>query len=96
MRRRDSHPPCRDTRRPPLHPCPCVAVPSTDLGVKAADDAQEASWFDVGELPHLAFDHKLVVRTAFEVLAKRPEAAGSEPLQQELHAAVAKLQGPWK
>ena len=46
-------------------------VPDTNLGVKAADDAKEACWFDVGGLPRLAFDHKLVVREAFKVLATK-------------------------
>ena len=46
-------------------------VPDTNLGVKAADDAKEACWFDVGGLPRLAFDHKLVVREAFKVLAAK-------------------------
>lgn len=39
------------------------------------DDAADAKWFPVGQLPSLAFDHKLVVRTAFEKLAERGEVA---------------------
>ena len=37
------------------------------------DDATEAEWYDVTKLPSLAFDHKLIVRTAFEHLLDRPE-----------------------
>lgn len=38
------------------------------------DDATEAEWYDVTKLPPLAFDHKLVVRTAFEHLIQQAEA----------------------
>ena len=38
------------------------------------DDAADAQWFSVVDLPVMAFDHKLVVRTAFESLLQRPEA----------------------
>lgn len=53
------------------------------------DDAREASWFNVGELPSLAFDHKLVVRETFKTLAGRPEAAGA--LSSALAEAAFKL-----
>ncbi|HJQ70320.1 MAG TPA: NUDIX hydrolase [Blastocatellia bacterium] len=32
--------------------------------VKAADDAEEARWYSVTQLPRLAFDHKKLVRAA--------------------------------
>lgn len=38
-------------------------VPST-LIATAGDDAAEAQWHDVNDLPVLAFDHKLIVRTS--------------------------------
>jgi hypothetical protein len=41
------------------------------------DDAADARWFPVGGLPPLAFDHKLVVRSALRRLAALPEAAGA-------------------
>ena len=41
------------------------------------DDATEAEWFDVRDLPQpLAFDHKLIVRTAFQHLMQQPSVTG--------------------
>ncbi|MFH1883901.1 MAG: NUDIX hydrolase [Planctomycetota bacterium] len=41
--------------------------------VKAGDDAAQAQWFDIEELPKdMAFDHKEVVRFAIEKLLKTP------------------------
>lgn len=37
------------------------------------DDATEAEWYDVTKLPPLAFDHKLIVRTAFQHLLQQSE-----------------------
>ncbi len=37
------------------------------------DDATEAEWYDVTKLPPMAFDHKLIVRTAFEHLLQQSE-----------------------
>lgn len=34
--------------------------------VKGADDAADARWFDMTDLPKLAFDHKLIVEEAFD------------------------------
>jgi 8-oxo-dGTP diphosphatase len=64
------------------------------IGGALQDDAREASWFSVGELPMLAFDHKLIVRETFRTLAGRPEAAGA--LAKALTEAASKLEGPWK
>lgn len=43
-------------------------VESSDLGVKAADDAADAKWIDITQLPKLAFDHKLLVKDTFNRL----------------------------
>ncbi len=45
------------------------------------DDASEAEWFDVRDLPQpLAFDHKLIVRTAFHHLMQQPAVKGTHSL----------------
>lgn len=41
------------------------------------DDAAAAHWFPVESPPPLAFDHKLIIREAFETLTSRPEVAGN-------------------
>ena len=42
------------------------------------DDAADAQWHSVAEVPQpLAFDHKLIIRTAFEHLLQRPEVTSS-------------------
>ena len=46
---------------------------SKPLVVYLQDDATEAEWYDVTKLPALAFDHKLIIRTAFEHLLRHSE-----------------------
>jgi 8-oxo-dGTP diphosphatase len=70
-------------------------VPSSKLGVKAADDAADAQWFPVGQLPPLAFDHKEVVRTVFERLTQRREVQTADGLVKALETGIQQLQGPW-
>lgn len=57
-------------------------------------------WYPLGELPPLAFDHKLVVRTALRRLAQEGPPGGGgaarEGLKQALHQAADKLEGPWQ
>ncbi len=36
------------------------------MAVKAGDDAQEAKWFDIDNLPEMAFDHDNVTKMAIE------------------------------
>jgi len=36
--------------------------------IKAGDDAQNAKWFDLKDLPELAFDHQEVIKTAVSEL----------------------------
>ncbi len=36
--------------------------------LNAADDAAEADWFDIDNLPDLAFDHSEIIKTAYQYL----------------------------
>lgn len=87
--------PGRDPRGWTVTVAYAALVPSTNLGVKAADDARDAEWFDVAALPALAFDHKLVVRESLHRLAGLPEAAETDGLPAALLAAAENLKGPW-
>jgi hypothetical protein len=49
----------------------CQGVLRYELACCSQDDAADAKWFPVGQLPPLAFDHKEVVRTVFEKLSQR-------------------------
>ncbi|DBA75329.1 hypothetical protein WJX77_010069 [Trebouxia sp. C0004] len=88
-----------DPGRDPRGWCVSVAyaalVPSTEMGVKAADDAIEAEWYDVTKLPPLAFDHKLIVRTAFQHLLQQSETKATEGLSAALQQGAKNLEGPW-
>lgn len=87
--------PGRDPRGWTVTVAYAAVVPSTELGVKAADDAAAAHWFPVESPPSLAFDHKLIIREAFDTLSSRPEVAGNGPMVQQLKAGVQALAGPW-
>ncbi len=49
--------------------CSCVDVMPQPA---AADDADNARWFLIKELPHLAFDHETILNDVIEVLANLP------------------------
>lgn len=44
---------------------------------KAADDAAQVQWFDIDNLPPMAFDHDEIVRCAIERLRQSPERTSS-------------------
>lgn len=46
-------------------------VLGSEKSLKAADDAAEARWFPVDELPPLAFDHKRILQAAMEKFSER-------------------------
>lgn len=89
-----------DPGRDPRGWCVTVAyaaiVPGTELGVKAADDAAEAKWFSVTSLPHLAFDHKQIIREAFQKLSLRPEVHETGGMADQLKVGAEALAGPWE
>ena len=59
------------------HICLGHPVPAKDQVAAMQDDAAEAEWFDVSQPPSkLAFDHKLIIRTAFEHLLKQHTGKG--------------------
>ncbi|QNL22032.1 NUDIX hydrolase [Hyphobacterium sp. CCMP332] len=39
--------------------------------LSASTDAEEAAWFNIKNLPHLAFDHKIILNTAIERLRNK-------------------------
>lgn len=39
--------------------------------VKGSDDAKEARWFDISNLPSLAFDHEIILKDALDRMNKR-------------------------
>lgn len=49
--------------------CVCTNNPTTHT----QDDAAEAEWFPVQELPPLAFDHQIIVRACFRALTREKE-----------------------
>ena len=58
-------------------------VNSSELFIKAQDDAKEAQWFSVNKLPELAFDHAEIIAFALETL--KPEIKKSfDNIQENL------------
>lgn len=70
-------------------------VPTTELGVKAADDAEAAQWWPIDAVPlPLASDHQFILSTAFRQLAVEAAVKGDTPLAALLKAAGSGLDGP--
>ncbi|CAD7703388.1 unnamed protein product [Ostreobium quekettii] len=84
--------PGRDPRGWTVSVAYAAMVSATQLGVKAADDAADAQWFDVGALPMLAFDHKLIVRDSFNRLA---QMTSQDSVANDLAKGSKQLDGPW-
>ncbi|WIA19062.1 hypothetical protein OEZ86_005460 [Tetradesmus obliquus] len=87
--------PGRDPRGWTVTVAYAAVVPSTELGVRAADDAAAASWYPVNALPSLAFDHKQIIREAFQKLLERPEVQQADAMIQQLKEGATALEGPW-
>ena len=43
-----------------------LAIIDTPEAVKGQDDAAKAEWFSINELPHLAFDHNVIMIDAIK------------------------------
>jgi len=63
--------PERDPRERVISVAYYALAPSERFQLQAASDAAEASWFAIGELPTLAFDHDEIIRTAHERLVAK-------------------------
>ena len=47
--------------------CFATILPDTDpINIRAGSDAADADWFNLSDLPPLAFDHKQVIQTVVE------------------------------
>ena len=63
--------PERDPRERVITVVYCAVVPDDRMGLRPADDAAAVEWFDLDELPELAFDHESILTMAREYIATR-------------------------
>lgn len=61
----------RDPRERVLSVAYYALIPSNKLNIRASTDADAVSWFDMKELPNLAFDHCEIVKSAYERLVAK-------------------------
>jgi 8-oxo-dGTP diphosphatase len=64
---------------------------SSALRIQAADDAAAVAWYDIENLPKLAFDHGEMLRDTFTRLSREDEAATVSGLKEQLERAAANL-----
>ena len=60
--------PDRDPREHTISIAYYALVNLNDHKILAATDAREAAWFEIDDIPNLAFDHDVIIRTAYERL----------------------------
>lgn len=48
-----------------------IGIVNSQPAVKGGDDADDARWFDINELPELAFDHDQVIKMGISCLDKQ-------------------------
>uniref|UniRef100_A0A7S3RAE2 Nudix hydrolase domain-containing protein n=1 Tax=Dunaliella tertiolecta TaxID=3047 RepID=A0A7S3RAE2_DUNTE len=84
--------PGRDPRGWVVSAAYAAIVPDT-IPVKAGDDAQDAQWYALNNLPPLAFDHKLIIKTACRRLAETPQVSSDPELRRQLTEAAERLEG---
>lgn len=59
--------PDRDPRGRVISTCFAAVLPDpTQIELRAGSDAAQAGWYELGQLPPLAFDHELVIQTVIE------------------------------
>ena len=58
----------RDSRNRVISVAYFALIDSSKTNIKADTDADKVQWFPVKEVPHLAFDHNLILQTAFKRL----------------------------
>ena len=63
--------PGRDPRERVISIAYYALVPPDRMNIRAASDAREVAWFEVRQLPPLAFDHKAIVEKAHQRLAAK-------------------------
>ena len=63
--------PGRDPRGPVISTAYMGLVRPKDVTVKADDDASDARWFDVGDLPDMAFDHNKILAEGLKRLRSK-------------------------
>ena len=63
--------PNRDPRERVISVAYYALVPPDRINIRAASDAKEVAWFDVKQLPLLAFDHAEIVAMAHQRLAAK-------------------------
>ena len=63
--------PKRDPRERVISVAYFALLPSDKLEIRAASDARNVAWFDIREVPDLAFDHDKILRKARQRLAAK-------------------------
>lgn len=48
-----------------------IGIVNSQPNVKGGDDADDARWFDINELPELAFDHDQIIKMGISYLHKQ-------------------------
>ncbi len=63
--------PDRDPRERVITVAYLALIPVNKLEIKAGSDAEDVSWFNMKDLPDLAFDHKRILKMAHERLVAK-------------------------
>jgi ADP-ribose pyrophosphatase YjhB (NUDIX family) len=63
--------PKRDPRERVITVVYTTLISSNEVQLQAASDAAAADWFDINDLPELAFDHSEIIRRACERITSR-------------------------